>query len=63
MIITARKVRFRRSMARQARGYTLVEILVVLFVLMLLAAIALPTVKDLLSNQKTSRAEIGRAHV
>ena len=50
-------------MARQARGYTLVEILVVLFVLMLLAAIALPTVKDLLSNQKTSRAEIGRAHV
>ena len=43
-------------MARQARGYTLVEILVVLFVLMLLAAIALPTVKDLLSNQKTSRA-------
>ena len=56
MIITARKVRFQRSMARQARGYTLVEILVVLFVLMLLAAIALPTVKDLLSNQKTSRA-------
>ena len=31
MIITARKVRFQRSMARQARGYTLVEILVVLF--------------------------------
>ena len=56
MIITVRKVRFQRSMARQARGYTLVEILVVLFVLMLLAAIALPTVKDLLSNQKTSRA-------
>ncbi len=37
-------------------GYTLVEILVVLFVLMLLAAIALPTVKELLSNQKVSRA-------
>ena len=40
----------------QRRAYTLVEILVVLFVLMLLAAIALPTVKDLLVNQKTSRA-------
>lgn len=40
----------------RARAYTLVEILVVLFVLMLLAAIALPTVKNLLVNQKLNRA-------
>ncbi len=39
-------------------GYTLIEILVVLFVLMLVAAIALPTVKDLLSNQKINRAAV-----
>ena len=44
-----------RSM-RFRRAYTLVEILVVLFVLMLLAAIALPTVKDLLTQQKYNRA-------
>ena len=45
-----------RFKAPLRRGYTLIEILVVLFVLMLLAAIALPTVKELLSNQKVSRA-------
>ena len=41
-------------------AYTLVEILVVLFVLMLVAAIALPTVKDLLSNQKVSLVRLNR---
>ena len=50
----------RGSCASCRRGakpaYTLVEILVVLFILMLVAAIALPTVKDLLSNQKVTRA-------
>ena len=41
-------------MARQARGYTLVEILVVLFVLMLLAAIALPTVRSFVKSKDQS---------
>ena len=50
------RLSFRVRFGYLRRAYTLVEILVVLFVLMLLAAIALPTVKDLLSNQKTSRA-------
>lgn len=48
--------RQRAAVKRHRQGYTLVEILVVLFVLMLLAAIALPTVKELLSNQKVGRA-------
>lgn len=56
MISPVIHLRQRAAIKRNGRGYTLVEILVVLFVLMLLAAIALPTVKELLSNQKVSRA-------
>jgi len=41
---------------RIARGFTLVELLIVLFLLMLLAAIALPTVRNVLLEQKNSRA-------
>ncbi len=37
-------------------GFTLVELLVVLFIFLLLTSIALPTVRKLLSDQKTSRA-------
>ncbi len=37
-------------------AFTLVEVLVVLFIFLLLAAIALPTVKNLLVDQKISRA-------
>ncbi|WP_372724921.1 Tfp pilus assembly protein FimT/FimU [Novipirellula sp.] len=37
-------------------AFTLVELLVVLFILLMLATIALPTVKRLLSDQKASRA-------
>lgn len=56
MMIFAMRILSGSEAGRRRRAYTLVEILVVLFVLMLVAAIALPTVKDLLSNQKTSRA-------
>jgi len=47
--------RTRRSI-NQPTAFTLVELLVVLFILLMLATIALPTVKRLLSDQKASRA-------
>jgi type II secretory pathway pseudopilin PulG len=37
-------------------AYTLVEVLVVLFIMVLLASIALPTVKDMLANQQVAKA-------
>ena len=40
----------------RSQGFTLVELLVVLFIMLMLATIALPTVKRLLSDQKASRA-------
>jgi prepilin-type N-terminal cleavage/methylation domain-containing protein len=38
------------------RGFTLIELLVVLFIFLLLTSIALPTVKNLLADQKLSKA-------
>ncbi len=40
----------------RTQAFTLVELLVVLFIMLMLATIALPTVKKLLSDQKASRA-------
>ncbi|EMI20562.1 secreted protein [Rhodopirellula maiorica SM1] len=47
--------RKRRSIT-QLPAFTLVELLVVLFILLMLSTIALPTVKRLLADQKASRA-------
>ena len=47
--------------SRSFRGFTLVEVLVVLFLLLLLASIALPNVKELIANQRVSRAARGMA--
>ncbi|GAA5504920.1 pilus assembly FimT family protein [Novipirellula caenicola] len=44
-----------RSITRRA-AFTLVELLVVLFILLMLSTIALPTVKKLLADQKAARA-------
>lgn len=55
-------IHFRYLLARKSKlkteadGYTLVEVLVVLFILVLLAGIALPTVKDMLANQQVAKA-------
>src|SRR6056297_1588426 len=38
------------------RGFTLVELLVVIGIFLTLAAVALPTVRELLSNQKVTKA-------
>ena len=40
---------------RRTAGYTLVELLIVLAIMVLLAAVALPTVKDLLANQQIAK--------
>lgn len=55
-------IHFRYVLARKSKlktgagGYTLVEVLVVLFIIVLLAGIALPTVKDMLANQQVAKA-------
>ncbi|TVP94103.1 MAG: prepilin-type N-terminal cleavage/methylation domain-containing protein [Planctomycetaceae bacterium] len=41
---------------RRLGGFTLVELLVVLFLLLMLAAIALPTIRNVLLDQKNARA-------
>ena len=40
---------------RRLAAYTLVELLIVLAIMVLLAAVALPTVKDLLANQQIAK--------
>ena len=40
---------------RRRAAYTLVELLIVLAIMVLLAAVALPTVKDLLANQQIAK--------
>lgn len=45
-----------RPMRDRRSGFTIVEMLVVLFLVLLLAAIGLPTVKSLLSDQKASKS-------
>lgn len=44
------------SKRRRDGGFTLVEMLVVLFIFMLLAAVALPTVRNLIADQKVASA-------
>lgn len=50
--------RHRRTAPRKCspRGFTLVELLVVMFLLLLLASVALPTVRQVLLDQKNARA-------
>ncbi len=43
-------------MNQQRHGFTLVEMLVVLFIFLLLASVALPITKKLISDEKTTRA-------
>ncbi len=45
----------------RTRAFTLIEVLVVLFLLLILAAIALPNVKDLVANQLVARTARGIA--
>ena len=44
-----------QTKVRRRAAYTLVELLIVLSIMVLLAAVALPTVKDLLANQQIAK--------
>ena len=46
----------KRQSHKSVSGFTLIELLVVLFIFLLLTSIALPTVKNLLADQKLSKA-------
>lgn len=45
-----------RTSVRRQRGFTLVELLIVMSIFLLVSAIALPTVRTLISDQKVSQA-------
>ena len=53
--------RIDKSNFSQRLGFTLVEVLVVMFIFLILTAVALPTVRNLISDQKNSRGARGIA--
>ena len=46
----------RRRLANRGRGFTLVELLVVMFIILLVSAVALPTVLSVVSHRQASEA-------
>lgn len=60
LLLLPQLMRRRKSLRTAAiTGFTLVEVLVVLFLLLILAAIALPNVKDMVANQLVARSARG----
>ncbi|EMI42573.1 Tfp pilus assembly protein FimT/FimU [Rhodopirellula sp. SWK7] len=60
LMLTMRRVnlpkRFPATLSKTSRGFTLVELLVVLTIFLLVSAIALPTFRTLISDQKVSQS-------